>query len=45
MLSALILSQLSYSAMPLAGQLIHQRLVHPDPLVQRVTLLKTRRLW
>ncbi len=31
--SALIPSRLSYSAMPLAGQLIHQWSVHPGPLV------------
>ena len=33
MLSAFILSELSYPAMPLAGQLVHQRFVHPGPLV------------
>jgi hypothetical protein len=33
MLSALILSERSYPAMPLAGQLAHQRFVHPNPLV------------
>ena len=33
MLSALISSQRSYSAMHLAAQLIHQRLVQPGPLV------------
>ena len=33
MLSALIPSQLSYSAMLLAEQPIHQRLVHSGPLV------------
>ena len=33
MLSALILSVLSYPAMPLAEQLVHQRYVHPGPLV------------
>ena len=38
--SALIRSELSYSAMPLAGQLIHQRFVHPGPLVLRTDLLK-----
>jgi hypothetical protein len=41
MLSALILSEHSYSAMPLAGQLIHQRSVHPGPLVLGATLLKS----
>ncbi len=33
MLSAVIPSKLSYSAMPLAGQLINQRFVHFGPLV------------
>src|ERR1700740_3010485 len=33
MLSAVISSALSYSAMPLARQPIHQRCVHPGPLV------------
>ena len=33
MLSAVIPSILSYSAMPLARQQIHQRYVHPGPLV------------
>ena len=33
MLSAVILSELSYPAMPLARQLEHQRFVHPGPLV------------
>src|SRR5574344_105537 len=35
MLSALILSVLSYPAMPLAEQLVHQRYVQPGPLVLR----------
>jgi hypothetical protein len=35
MLSALIPSQRSYSAVPLARQQIHQRLVQPGPLVLR----------
>ncbi len=35
MLSALILSVRSYSAMPLAQQQIHQRYVRPGPLVLR----------
>ena len=35
MLSALIPSKRSYSAMPLARQQIHQRFVHPGPLVLR----------
>src|SRR5210317_451429 len=33
MLSAVILSELSYPAMPLARQPEHQRFVHPGPLV------------
>src|SRR5665647_982347 len=33
MLSALIRSRHSYPAMPLARQLVHQRSVHPGPLV------------
>ena len=33
MLSAVISSVLSYPAMPLARQLVHQRYVHPGPLV------------
>ena len=40
MLSAVILSQRSYSAMPLAGQLIHQRLVLLGPLVLKKILRK-----
>ena len=40
MLSAFIFSVLSYSAMPLARQPIHQRYVHPGPLVLRTALLK-----
>ena len=40
MLSALIQSILSYPAMPLAGQLVHQRYVHPGPLVLGTALLK-----
>ena len=42
MLSAVIRSQLSYPAVPLAGQQVDQRLVHSDPLVQRTTLLKNQ---
>ena len=41
MLSAVILSEHSYSAMLLAEQQIHQRFVHPGPLVLRAALLKT----
>ena len=40
MLSAFITSVLSYPAMPLAGQLVHQRYVHPGPLVLRTGPLK-----
>src|SRR5699024_8643159 len=39
MLSALIHSVHSYPAMPLAEQLVHQRYVHPGPLVLRTGLL------
>ena len=41
MLSALILSVLSYPAMLLAEQLEHQRYVNPGPLVLRIYLLKS----
>ena len=41
MLSALIRSVHSYPAMPLAGQLEHQRYVIPGPLVLRNVLLKS----
>ena len=41
MLSAVIDSVLSYSAMPLAEQQIHQWYVHPGPLVLRAAPLKT----
>jgi len=34
MLSVLIPNQLSYPAMPLAGQLVHQRLTLRGPLVK-----------
>src|SRR5690606_41963707 len=40
MLSALISSRHSYPAVPLAGQLVHQRPVHPGPLVLRSAPLK-----
>src|SRR4051795_507303 len=40
MLSALIPSAHSYPAMPLARQLVHQRCVHPGPLVLRSAPLK-----
>src|SRR5210317_551367 len=41
MLSALIRSVRSKPAVPLAGQLAHQRYVHPGPLVLGTTLLKS----
>src|SRR3954452_14050528 len=40
MLSALIPSAHSYPAMLLAEQLVHQRCVHPGPLVLRTATLK-----
>ena len=40
MLSAVIPSRLSYSAMQLAPQPIHQRIVHPGPLVLRSASFK-----
>ena len=45
MLSALIRTELSYPAVPLAGQLAHQRFILPGPLVLGKGLLKFRRLW
>ena len=41
MLSAVILSEHSYPAVLLAQQLVHQRFVHPGPLVLRAAPLKT----
>jgi hypothetical protein len=41
MLSAVIPSELSYPALPLAGQPEHQRSVHPGPLVLGEALLKS----
>ena len=41
MLSAVILSAHSYPAVLLAEQLVHQRCVHPGPLVLGTALLKT----
>src|SRR5260370_41918182 len=35
--SAIISSRLRYRAMPLAGQLVHKRSVHPRPLVLGTT--------
>ena len=40
MLSAVIPSERSQPAVPLAGQLAHQRFVHPGPLVLGIGLLK-----
>ena len=40
MLSAVIPSEHSYPALPLARQLVHQRFVHPGPLVLGTDLLK-----
>src|SRR5210317_1620022 len=42
MLSAVIPSELSYPAMPLARQQVHQRYVHPGPLVLGTDPLKSR---
>ena len=42
MLSAFILSELSYPAVPLARQLEHQRSVLPNPLVLKKNPLKFR---
>ena len=39
--SAFISSVHSYPAMPLAGQLVHQRYVHPGPLVLRTAPFKS----
>src|SRR5436853_4857296 len=41
MLSALIRSGRSYAALPLAGQLLHQRSVQPGPLVLGLAPLKS----
>ena len=41
MLSAVIRSERSQPAVPLAGQLAHQRFVHPGPLVLGAAFLKT----
>src|SRR5574337_1720707 len=41
MLSAFIPSEHSYPAVPLAGQLVHWRFVHPGPLVLRADPLKS----
>ena len=39
--SAFISSRRSYPAMPLAGQLVHKRSVHPGPLVLRTAPFKS----
>jgi hypothetical protein len=44
MLSEVIISRHSYRAVPLAGQLAHQRSVHSGPLVLGTNLLKNQRL-
>src|SRR3990167_10737216 len=44
MLSAFIPSERSYPAMPLVGQLVHQRFVTPGPLVLGSAPLKFPRL-
>src|SRR3989337_292738 len=41
MLSAFIPSEHSYPAVPLAGQLVHWRFVHPGPLVLRTAPRKS----
>ena len=41
MLSAVISARHGYPAMPLVGQLAHQRSVHPGPLVLRAAPLKS----
>jgi len=41
MLSVVIAARHGYPAMPLAGQLAHQRSVHPGPLVLRAAPLKS----
>ena len=41
MLSAVILSERGYPAVPLAGQLVDQRFVRPGPLVLGTALLKS----
>ncbi len=41
--SALIRSECSYPAVPLVEQLVHQRFVHPGPLVLRMSPLTFQR--
>ncbi len=45
MLSALIQTELSYPAMPLAGQLVDQRSVHSGPLVELILYFYKLRLY
>src|ERR1700752_4635682 len=40
MLSAVILSERGYPAVPLVGQLVHQRFVRPGPLVLGTSFLR-----
>ena len=40
MLSVVIFTQRSYAAVPMVRQLLHQRLVHPGPLVLGTAFLK-----
>ncbi len=43
MLSAFIRAERGYPAVPLVGQLVHQRFVHLGPLVLEMSLLKFQR--
>ena len=43
MLSAFIRTERGYPAVPLVGQLVHQRFVHLGPLVLEMSLLKFQR--
>ena len=43
MLSAVIRTECRYPAMPLAGQLVHERFVHPGPLVLGASFLNLQR--
>jgi len=45
MLSALILAERGYPAVPLAEQLVHRRFVHLGPLVLEMRTLKFPRPW
>jgi hypothetical protein len=44
MLSALIRTKLRYPAVPLAGQPVHKRFVHPGPLVLGMSPRNIRRV-